>query len=129
GIVLYAASRYDECIGRCRDAVRLLERTGDYWEVNIARFQIAASQYHLGDLAGAVTEAQRMHQSGVDLGDAQASGISLDIWARAALGRLPEEIIKVEMARSTGDVQRHAQVALAEGVRLYYAGHTGERAG
>ncbi len=122
GIVLYAASRYKDCLVRCRDAVRLLERTGDYWEVNIARFQIAASLYRLGDLAGAVAEAQRMHQSGLDLGDAQASGISLDVWARASLGRLPEGIIQVEMARSTGDVQRHAQVLLAEGVRLFYAG-------
>src|SRR5258707_3174592 len=105
-------------MGRCRDGVRVLNQPGDSWEDKIARFKIAASQYHLGDLAGAVTEAQRMHQSGVDLGDAQASGISLDVWARAALGRLPEEMIRAEMARSTGDVQRNAQVLLAEGVRL-----------
>jgi two-component system sensor kinase len=123
GIVLYAASRFQDCIGRCREAVRLLERTGDYWEVNIARFQIAASLYHVGDLAGAVAEAQRMHQSGLDLGDAQAAGISLDVWARAALGRIPEGVIQAELARTTGDVQRHAQVLLAEGVRLIHAGN------
>ncbi len=128
GIVLYAASRFKDCIARCRDAVRLLERTGDQWEVNIARFQIAASFYRVGDLAAAVAEAQRMHQSGLDLGDAQASGISLDVWARAALGRLPEEIIRVEMTRSTGDVQARAQVLLAEGVRLFYAGRAGAAA-
>ena len=128
GIVLYAASRFQDCIARCRDAVRLLERTGDYWEVNIARFQIAASLYHVGDLTGAVAEAQRMHQSGMDLGDAQASGISLDVWARASLGRVPEQIIQAEMARSTGDVQRHGQVLLAEGVRLFYAGRAGAAA-
>jgi PAS domain S-box-containing protein len=122
GIVLYAASQYRECVAKCREAVRLLERTGDYWEVNIARFQTAASLYRLGDLAGAVAEAQRMHRSGVDLGDAQAAGIALDIWARAALGKIPEEIIRTELDRSTGDVQRNAQVLLAEGVRLYYAG-------
>src|SRR5207244_13264080 len=113
GVVLYAGSRFKECIDKCRAAVRLLERTGDYWEVNIARYQVAASLYRLGDLAGAVPEAQRMHQSGLDLGDAQASGISLDVWARAALRRVPEETVKVEMTRSTGDVQRNAQVALA----------------
>jgi two-component system sensor kinase len=129
GIVLYAASRFDDCITRCREAVRLLERTGDYWEVNIARYQIAASLYRQGDLAGAVAEAQRMHQSGLDLGDAQASGISLDVWVRGALGRVPEDIIQAELARKTGDVQRNAQVLLAEGVRLCYAGQAGERAG
>jgi two-component system sensor kinase len=129
GIVLYAASRFQDCIVRCREAVRLLERTGDYWEVNIARYQIAASLYRVGDLAGALSEAQRMHQSGLDLGDAQASGISLDVWARAAPGRVPAESIKIEMARSTGDVQRDAQVSLAEGVRLCHAGRAGERNG
>ena len=50
GVVLYAAGRYQECIDRCREAVRLLERTGDYWEVNMARYQAAASMYRMGDL-------------------------------------------------------------------------------
>ncbi len=126
GIVLYAASRFKDCLGRCREAVRLLERTGDFWEVNIARFQIAASLYRLGDLPGAVAEAQRMHQSGLDLGDAQASGISLDVWARASLGQVTPDMVQVEMARSTGDVQRNAQVLLAEGVRLCHAGRPAE---
>lgn len=128
GIVLYAASRFKDAIGRCREAVRLLERTGDFWEVNIARFQIAASLYRLGDLPGAVAEAQRMHQSGLDLGDAQASGISLDVWARASLGQVAPEIVRVELARATGDVQRNAQVLLAAGVRLCYAGRPVEAA-
>ncbi|MCI0377328.1 MAG: AAA family ATPase [Gemmataceae bacterium] len=128
GIVLYAASRFRDSIARCREAVRLLERTGDFWEVNIARYQIAASLYHVGDLAQALAEAQRMHQSGLDLGDAQASGISLDVWARAALGRVPAEIVEAELARSTGDVQRNAQVLLAEGVRLYYSGRARDAA-
>src|SRR5207302_2795374 len=87
GIILYASSRFQECIEKCREAIRLLERTGDQWEVNIARYQIAASLYRLGDLASAVAHAKAMHQSGLDLGDAQASGISLDVWARAGLGQ------------------------------------------
>src|ERR1051326_842653 len=33
GIVLYAAARLKDCVSRCRDAVRLLERTGDFWAV------------------------------------------------------------------------------------------------
>jgi two-component system sensor kinase len=128
GVVLYAGSRFQECIEKCRLAVRLLERTGDYWEVHIASFQIAASLYRLGDLSGAVAEARRMHQSGLELGDAQASGISLDIWARAGLGRLPPEVIRVELDRSTGDVQRTAQVLLAQGVWHFYNGYPPEAA-
>ncbi len=53
GCVLFAASRFDECLTRCREAVRLLERTGDYWELHIALYQIGASLYRLGDMRGA----------------------------------------------------------------------------
>jgi two-component system sensor kinase len=120
GIILYASSRFKECIEKCREANRLLERTGDYWEVNIARYQIAASLYRLGDLGGAVAEAKRMHQSGVDLGDAQATGISLDIWARAAPGKVPESVLQAELSRPQEDVQRTAQVLAAEGARLLH---------
>jgi PAS domain S-box-containing protein len=128
GIILYASSRFQECIEKCREAIRLLERTGDQWEVNIARYQIAASLYRLGDLQGAVAEARRMHQSGVELGDAQASGISLDIWARASLGRVPEEVLQAELLRPREDAQRTAQVLAAEGARLVYAGRPREAA-
>ena len=128
GVVLYASARFEECIARCREAVRLLERTGDYWEVNIARYQIAASLYRLGDLRGAVAESQRMYQSGLELGDAQASGISLDVWARATQGRVPAEVIEAELKRPGGDVQRTAQVLVAEGVRLLGAGQPAEAA-
>ncbi|HYP62698.1 MAG TPA: hypothetical protein VEQ16_02355, partial [Acidocella sp.] len=128
GVVLYAGSRFKECIEKCSAAIRLLERTGDYWEVNIARYQIAASRYRLGDLAGAIREAQRMHQSGLELGDAQAAGISLDIWARASLGGLPAEIINAEVDRATGDVQRTAQVQAAKATWLLGNGKPDEAA-
>ncbi len=118
GLVLYAASRFEECITTCREAIRLLERTGDRWEMNMARYQIAASLYRLGDLRGAVQEARRVHQSGVDLGDAQAAGDSLDVWARAAAGRIPSEVVQAELDRPREDVQVTAEVMLAEGVRL-----------
>ncbi len=36
GDVLFAGAKYDECISACREAVRLLERTGDFWERNMA---------------------------------------------------------------------------------------------
>ena len=86
GILLYMESRFSECIDACREAIRLLERTGDYWEVHTARYQIAASLYHLGDMQGAIEESQRNYRSGLELGDEQASGIILDVWSRAAGG-------------------------------------------
>ncbi len=117
GVVLYAASRYNEAIEKCREAVRLLERTGDCWEMHIARYQIAASLYRLGDLSGALEEARRMHWSAMELGEEQASGISLDIWALATGGRVPEKILAEEAARHRYDAQGKLQVLLAQGIQ------------
>lgn len=118
GVVLYSGSRYRECVDSCREAVRLLERTGDYWEVHIARYQIAAALYRLGDLQTAIEQAQRIHESGLELGDFQASGISLDVWSRATFGAVPPEALRTELERTRHDAQGTAQVLLAEGVRL-----------
>jgi two-component system sensor kinase len=118
GLVLYGAGRYEECIERCREAVRLLERTGDRWEVNIARHQIAASLFRLGRLRDAAEEAQRIRNSALELGDEGAAGFCLDIWARATAGKIPAEIIDEALRRPSADVQRTAQVLLAKGVFL-----------
>ena len=117
GVTLYAASRFEQCVEKCRMAVRLLERMGDYWQVHMARYQIAASLYHLGDLRGAIEEAQLNFKSGLELGDEQASGIILDVWARAAAGALPAEILDSELQRDRTDAQGTTQVLLADGLR------------
>jgi signal transduction histidine kinase/DNA-binding response OmpR family regulator len=128
GIALYAASRFTDCIEKCREAIRLLERMGDYWQVHMARYQIAASLYHLGDLQGAVEEARLNHKSGLELGDEQASGIILDVWARASAGAVPQPILRQELDRNRDDVQGFAQVSLAEGVCLLGGGNAGRAA-
>lgn len=129
GVVLYAASRFKECVEKCRQAVRLLERTGDYWEVHIARYQVAASLYRLGNLRGGLEEAERIHRSGLELGDEQASGISLDVWARSAPKLVPHLALKNELERERHDAQGQAQVLLAEGVRLVDCDRHAEAAG
>ena len=118
GVVLYAGSRYRQCIEKCREAIRLLERTGDYWQVHIARYQIAASLYRLGDADAALREAQLNYRSGIELGDVQASAIILDIWARTTRGTVPEEILEQEVHRPRRDVQGAAQVLFAQGLCL-----------
>jgi two-component system sensor kinase len=122
GVVQYAAGRYDECIELCGRAVRILERLGDYWQVHIARYQIAAARLHLGDLRGAADESQRNHASGMMLGDEQASGIILDVWARATTGRVPPELLERELARERHDAQGTAQVLLASAVQDLHLG-------
>lgn len=128
GIVLYAASRYEECIQKCREAVRLLERMGDYWQVHIARYQIAVCLYRLGDLRGAIEESQLNHRSGLLLGDEQASGIILDVWARAAFGAVPDHILQTELDRERRDPQGATQVLLAHGIQLLARGQLQEAA-
>jgi two-component system sensor kinase len=117
GILLHAASQFGSCVAKSREAVRLLQRTGDYWEVNMARYQMAAAMYRLGDLRGALEEARRMHDSGLELGDEQASGISLDLWAFATGGRVPEDVLAIELQRERSDAQGTTQVMLADGLR------------
>lgn len=124
GIVLYAASRFEESIESCSEAIRLLERTGDQWEVNTARWHIGYCHYRLGALRAAVNEAQRVFRAGADIGDAQARGIGLAIWAKASSGRVPEEAIREELTRQSADVHTRAEVLQAEAVRLLAEGRT-----
>ncbi len=119
GIVLYAAGRFQQCIDACREAVRLLEKTGDYWEMHMARYQIAASLYMLGRLDEAQRESQILHESGIALGDHQASAISLDIWARTSPGNPDTEVIQTELTRRRFDYQGTAQLLLAQGVQKF----------
>ena len=97
--------------------MRLLESTGDRWELHIAMYQVAASLYRQGDMPGAVQAAQRVHKSGLDLGDEQASSISLDVWAMATRGKVPEDLLAQEVNRKRSDGQTKAQILLAQGVR------------
>ena len=122
GSMLYSASRFQECIEKCREALRLLESTGDRWEWHIAMYQVAASLYRLGDMQGAVQVAQRLHKSGLELGDEQASSISLDVSARASRGKVPEETLAQEVNRKRPDGQSKAQILLAQGVQLTESG-------
>ncbi|MBA2114207.1 ATP-binding protein [Bremerella alba] len=119
---LYAAGRYRECIEKGREAIQLLERTGDYWQVHIARYQVAASLYHLGNFREAIAEAKNNHRSGVELGDEQASGIILDVWARTTLGNIPDSLFEAELARSRHDAQGRTQLYIAVGIRDLFQG-------
>ena len=122
GILLHAASRFRLCVEKSREGVRLLQRTGDYWEMNMARYQMAAALFRLGEHREALQEARRMHQSGLELGDEQMAGVSLDLWAFATAGRMPENIVKIALECKRKDTQRTTQVLLADGVRLMSLG-------
>jgi two-component system sensor kinase len=129
GVILHVACRFADSIEKCTEAVRLLERTGDSWEVNAARYQIAMSHYRQGQLALAAAEAQRVYQAGQALGDVQAMGLCLHLWMHASGGRVSPDILQTELQRQRADLQISAQVMLAEGIRLFMLDRVEEAAG
>ncbi|HEY3998076.1 MAG TPA: ATP-binding protein, partial [Candidatus Xenobia bacterium] len=126
GIVLYAAARYREAIESLREAVRILQRTGDQWEVNTARWHIGYCLYRLGDLTAAVEVARQVYESAQDLGDVQAAGICLGLWAKASEGRVPADLLAAALQRPTEDVHTTAELLMAEALRLLQAGQPAE---
>ena len=72
----------------------------------------------LGRLEEAIELARRLHAAALEIGDQQAVGIALAIWARAAAGRVPQELIQQELSRHSDDARTLSEVLQAEGVRL-----------
>ncbi len=113
GVVKLAASRFEECFAVSMEAVELLQKAGDAWETNMARYQGANALYRLGRFREAADHAHQIHLSGLEIGDAQAAGISLDILMRTAPGMVNEEVVESQAAIVRTDAQSHAQTQLA----------------
>ncbi|MFP5317674.1 MAG: EAL domain-containing protein [Acidimicrobiia bacterium] len=122
GAVLYSASRYQECIDSCEEAARLLDRTGDRWEANTARWHTAFAYYRLGELGKAVSLAKALHASALGIGDTTAAGVALSVWSRASGGDVPAELVAAALAAGTDDAHTATEVRVAEGVRLLAEG-------
>jgi signal transduction histidine kinase/tetratricopeptide (TPR) repeat protein len=122
GVALYGSGQFEACIERCREAVRLLDRTGDRWEVNNAHFQVAMALYRLGRLKEALNSAQQLHQAALAIGDRYAVRLSLEAWGKAAGGRLPGGLLEAELNNPTADPQSRAGILMAEGIRQLHEG-------
>ncbi len=116
GVTLYAASRYDEAVDACREAIRLLESTGDQWEVNTASWNLALCLYRKGDLAAAVEVARATYASAMAIGDETSAGVALSVWTRASAGRVDPKLIEAELARNSSDLSTTAELRLAAAV-------------
>jgi hypothetical protein len=126
GVVLYAASRYRESLARCEEAIHLLVRTGDQWEMNTAIWHAAFAHYRLGELDRAASISAQLHADALEIGDQTAAGIALSGWSRATGGHLPESVVAAELARRNEDVHTATEVRLAEAIRLLAAGQASE---
>src|SRR5437764_6077307 len=125
GVVLYAASRYRESLDKLAEAVRLLERTGDRWEVNTARWHMAFARYRLGELDEAVDQSRRLYRDAMEIGDRAAAGISLSGWSRASGGQVPADLVAAQLDGNYEDAHTATEVHLADAVRLLGEGrHT-----
>lgn len=121
GLAHHSAGHLRESLDSMEQATEIFEQTGDWWEANLVRYQLGLAHCRLGNLEQAIDYSQRVHRSGIELGDDQASGISLHCWAIAAHGDIPADIIRTELNRDRVDAQCTTQVLLAEAVRLFYS--------
>jgi PAS domain S-box-containing protein len=122
GIVSYAASRWASCVTDCREALSILERTGDRSEENSARWHLALALYRLGDLREAIEESRRLRHTAADIGDARMQAMSLTPWSLS--GRIVGPVVREEVERPGKDRQTTALVLLAEAVHLLGDGHS-----
>ena len=116
GVVRYAASQFDEAQLALEDAVRLLRRTGDQWEVNTANWNRALCLLRKGHLRDAMQVAVATYETASAIGDPTAAGISLSIWARATEGRVPADLVHAALDVAGEDAQTTTELHLADGL-------------
>ncbi|MDT4940151.1 MAG: hypothetical protein QOJ34_240, partial [Pseudonocardiales bacterium] len=116
GVVKYAASDFAAAQASCEEAVRLLRRTGDQWEVNTASWNLALCRLRQGDLSETVRLCEETYATARLIGDQTAAGIALSIWARATEGRVSAELVGELLDQGSGDAQTAAELHLADGL-------------
>ncbi len=114
GVALYAASDFAAARAACEDAIRLLRRTGDQWEVNTANWNLALCLLRQGDLRRTVEVARETYEAAGAIGDQTAAGIALSIWARATDGRIPATLVRELLDKGSEDAQTTAELHLAD---------------
>jgi diguanylate cyclase (GGDEF)-like protein/PAS domain S-box-containing protein len=118
GVVAYAASDFGVAANACAEAVQLLERTGDQWEVNTARWHVAMCLHRLGSLVEAAALAERTHTDAAAIGDRTSAAIALSVLARASGGAVDGALVQEELAHRGSDVHRTSELHLALALHL-----------
>jgi PAS domain S-box-containing protein len=114
GVARYAASDFEHAQAACEEAIQLLRRTGDQWEVNTASWNLALCLLRTGDLRQTVDVCRETFEAARTIGDQTAAGIALSIWARATEGRIPGELVRELLEHGGEDAQTTAELHLAD---------------
>lgn len=112
GYTLYANSRFKEAHRVLSESVQVLERTGDIWELDAARWYRAESAYRQGLLETAAAIGEETYREGLNAGNAQTIAFGLANWTRAALGQVPLEWI--ESALTAPKLDLHSRIELLQ---------------
>lgn len=122
GAAYYCASEFQNAKEHFSNAIILLDKAGDRWEVNGATYHLGMCNYRMGNLKEAKNLGFKAYESGVLIGDNFASGASLHIIAKSDFGSLPREMIDQEIKKTSEDKQRNAEVFQAEGIKFLREG-------
>jgi two-component system sensor kinase len=122
GVVLYAASRFEAAIEKLTEAIRLLDRTGDQWEISTALWHLGFCHYRLGHTAESVAMFRRCMDNGLLTDNLQATAIGLSGLAKVTGGDVDADQVAGLLARCAGDVHTTGELAAGEAVRLLSTG-------
>jgi tetratricopeptide (TPR) repeat protein len=86
GINAFARGDYLKAIDSLELGVKILERVGDEWDINIGMFHLACSLYQLGRLDTAIETAYEVFERSVRYGDTRTN-CALYLLAKASDGR------------------------------------------
>lgn len=117
GCTVLAACRHAECIEYCGEAARLLERTGDLWELNIANCNVAYGLYRSGNLKEAASLGESCYWESMAAHDLISAASSLSVWSKASFGAIPQaEVERLKLLLTSSAFQPSIELAQAEGI-------------
>ena len=129
GILLHAASRFTTCVEKSREAVRLLQRTGDYWEMNMARYQMAAGLFRLGEHREALKRPAACTSPGWSWATSRWRASASICGPSPPPAECRKTSSSMPWSASAATPQGTTQVLLADGVRLMALGRHAEAEG
>jgi two-component system sensor kinase len=122
GVVLYAASRFETAIEKLLEAIRLLDRTGDQWEISTALWHLGFCYYRLGRVSESMAMFRRCLDNGRMTGNLQATAIAVSGMAKVSGGMVDPDEVADLLDRCSGDLHTTGELAAGEAVRLIATG-------